>query len=95
VFAQFGVLEPLAYANVSDTQLSVARHFGGTSINGRAFYYVAETDELLRSDVFKWVEKRRADAAIAQRNAQAVEAAVRQGALFAPPAAEPETKGKT
>ncbi len=85
-FATFGVLDPLAYANVTDTQLSVARHFGGASINGRAFYYVAETDELLRSDLFKWLHKRRADAVIARRNAEAVEAVVRQGVLQLRPA---------
>ena len=48
-----------------------------------------ETDELLRAHVLQWLHKRRADAAIAQRNAQAVEAAVRQGVLCLQPAGEP------
>lgn len=94
-FERFGVLDPLAYANVTDTQLSVARHFGGASVNSRAFYYIPETDELVRSDVFKWVHKRRADAAIALRNAQAVDAAVRQGVLHLQPAGSQNNHGKT
>lgn len=94
-FERFGVVDPLAYANVTDTQLSVARHFGGASINNRAFYYVAETDELLRADVFKWLERRRADAVIARRNADAVDAAVRQGVLHLQPAGSQNNQGKT
>ena len=39
--------------HVSKTQLSTARHFGGCKINGAAYVYDAEKDELVRSDIVK------------------------------------------
>jgi hypothetical protein len=77
VFERFGLQETLAYANVCDTQLSIARHYGGATVNGRSFYYLPDTDELLRRDVFRWIERRRSDAVIAQRQAE-------EAALFFP-----------
>jgi hypothetical protein len=82
VFAQFGVREPLAYADISNTQLSVFRHYGGGSVNGHAFYYVPETDELLRHDVIKWIERQRSDAVIAKRQAEEAAARAAQGLLL-------------
>lgn len=74
-FAHFGMGDALAYAEVTHTQLSVARHFGGATVNGATYYYIAQTDELVRADVFKWVHRVRADACRAQaaaaRDAQA------------------------
>lgn len=71
VFEHFGVRDTLAYAGVSDTIFSPARMFGALTINGALYLYSPSTDELLRQDVIKWVERRRADAILAQRNAQA------------------------
>jgi hypothetical protein len=82
VFQQFGVREPLAYADVCNTQLSVARFYGGCTVNGQHFYYLPDTDELLRGDVFKWIECRRADEVIASRRAEEARAAAMQGPLF-------------
>ena len=39
--------------NVSQTQLSVARFYGGCSLNGADYHYDAESDTLTRIDVWK------------------------------------------
>jgi len=39
--------------NVSHTQLSVARHFGGCTFSGAHYHYDAETDTLIRADIWK------------------------------------------
>ena len=39
--------------NVSQTQLSVARFYGGCSLNGADYHYDAESDTLTRMDVWK------------------------------------------
>lgn len=39
--------------NVSQTQLSVARHYGGCKFNGADYHYDAESDTLTRMDVWK------------------------------------------
>jgi len=49
--------ESIAYANVSNTQLSVARHFGGCKIEGKEFVYNPTDDSLIRKDVIKWLSK--------------------------------------
>ena len=81
-FVQFGAVEPLAYAGVSNTQLSIARHYRGMQVNGQFFYYMVETDELLRHDLFKWLHKRRADEAIAAHRAEEAAARAAQGNLI-------------
>ena len=81
-FAQFGVHETLAYAGVSNTQLSIARHYRGLQVNGRFFYYMAETDELVRHDLFKWLHKRRTDEALAAHRAEEAAARAAQGSMF-------------
>lgn len=48
----------LAYNNVSQTQLSIARYYGGIKINGNHYTYMP-TDELIRDDVLKFVTKLR------------------------------------
>ena len=50
---------PFAISGVSNTQLSVARYFGGCKFQGRNYLYLPETDELLRDDVVKWLKKYR------------------------------------
>ena len=49
--------ESIAYANVSNTQLSVARHFGRCKIEGKEFVYNPTDDSLIRKDVIKWLSK--------------------------------------
>jgi hypothetical protein len=39
--------------NVSQTQLSIARHYGGIKFNGADYHYDAESDTLTRMDVWK------------------------------------------
>jgi hypothetical protein len=85
VFAHFGVkpeAPALAYSNVSDTQLSLARHYGGATVNGASYFYCADTDELIRHDVFRWIERQRSDAVIAQRQAEEAAARAAQGSLL-------------
>jgi hypothetical protein len=53
---------PYVIGGVSHSQFSVARHFGGCTYGGREYAYIPTTDELIREDVVKWVEKRRKEA---------------------------------
>lgn len=39
--------------HASQTQLSVARLFGGCKFNGADYHYDAENDELVRMDIWK------------------------------------------
>lgn len=39
--------------NVSQTQFSVARHYGGCKFNGADYHYDAASDTLTRMDVWK------------------------------------------
>ena len=45
---------PFGMSNVSKTQLSIARYFGGITYNGASYVYNPITDELIRGDVLKW-----------------------------------------
>ena len=53
---------PIMYCDVSYSQLSLARHAGGAMVHGRRFTYVTATDELIRDDLLKWIERRRREA---------------------------------
>lgn len=48
---------PFAISNVSQTQLSIARHFGGIKFHGHCYTYNPEADELVRNDVLRWLKK--------------------------------------
>ena len=48
---------PYGMTNVSMTQFSVARHYGGIIFNGERYTYLPRTDELIRDDVLKWKHK--------------------------------------
>lgn len=50
---------PFAIGGVSQSQLSIARHYGGCKFQGRNYLYLPGTDELLRDDVVKWLAKHR------------------------------------
>ena len=44
---------------VSQTQLSIARHFGGIFFNDEHYRYFPDTDELIRDDVVRWMKKQK------------------------------------
>jgi hypothetical protein len=69
---------PLIYREVMNTQLSVARFFGGVKLNGHHFTYFPAGDELIRDDVLKWLTKRRK----AARKAEKAAAKAAQGDLI-------------
>lgn len=48
------------YHNISHTQMSIARHYGGLTVNGSTYEYDAEQDRLIRSDIAKRDEKLKA-----------------------------------
>ena len=50
---------PFGMTNVSMTQLSIARHYGGIRYNGDQYTYFQDTDELVRDDVLKWQRKQK------------------------------------
>ena len=45
--------KPERIYNVSQTQLSVARHYGGCKFNGADYHYDAASDTLTRMDIWK------------------------------------------
>ena len=49
---------PYGMTNVSMTQLSIARHYGGCTYQGDYYIYLPHTDELIREDVLKWKRKK-------------------------------------
>ena len=52
---------PFGMTNVSMTQLSIARYYGGITYNGEAYVYIPKTDELIRQDVLRWKKKRKTE----------------------------------
>lgn len=48
---------PFGIKNVSSSQFSIARHYGGIKYNGDSYTYLPPTDELIRDDVLKWQQK--------------------------------------
>lgn len=54
---------PFVINGVSNGQLSIARHYGGCTFRctfqGKKYIYMPLTDELIRDDVVKWLEKYR------------------------------------
>ena len=74
---------PFGMANVSMTQLSIARHYGGIKFNGDHYTYFADTDELVRDDVLKWQRKQKR--AKPNGGTEARRVAVASGALLAVP----------
>jgi hypothetical protein len=66
---------PFAISNVSMTQFSIARHYGGIKWQGSDYLYIQTTDELIRDDVNQWIAKRRRDQRKASRAKQQMEQA--------------------
>ena len=48
---------PYGVRRVSQTQLSIARHYGGILFRGERYTYIPPTDELIRDDVLEWKRK--------------------------------------
>ena len=48
------------YYNISHSQMSIARHYGGMKVNGSEYHYNAENDSLVRRDIWKKDEKEKA-----------------------------------
>ena len=47
----------VAISRVSYTQFSIARHYGGCTIDGKTYTYFPQDDLLVRDDVVKFVNK--------------------------------------
>jgi hypothetical protein len=56
---------PYGMTNISQTQFSIARHYGGLKFQGDSYTYLPQTDELIRDDVWRW-KRRQARKAKAQ-----------------------------
>lgn len=52
---------PYLFRDVKDGQLSIGRHYGGITFQGEYYIYLLQTDELIRLDVFKLVNSRKAE----------------------------------
>ncbi len=52
---KFGGTENVAYANISETQLSIAKYSFGAKIHGKHYVYNPIDDSLIREDVVKWI----------------------------------------
>lgn len=50
---------PFAIQGVMNTQMSIARFYGGIRYNGDAYTYMPDGDELIRDDVLMFVTKLR------------------------------------
>ncbi len=57
--SKFGKDTNVAYANISHGPLSVARHYGSATVQGKYYIYNPADDSLIRKDVVKWVAKRK------------------------------------
>lgn len=62
---------PYCIQGVSQTQFSVARHYGSCRFNDHLYIYFQPTDELIRDDVLKFVAKlRKKKPELVQENGQ-------------------------
>ena len=66
--------KPERIYNVSATQFSIARHYGGCNVNGVDYHYNQASDTLIREDVLKAelaeIKKAAADQKKKQQEAQ-------------------------
>lgn len=70
------------HRNVSQSLLSIARHSGGTRINGVRFDYLPEHDELVLAALLKDIARMRRAEAAALRKFKRTAAKAAQGALL-------------
>lgn len=61
---------PFIIRNVTATQFSIARHYGGINYAGHFYAYFAATDELVRDDCLKLVAKLRKKKPVAKQETQ-------------------------
>lgn len=69
---------PAIISGVSQSQFSIARHYGGCLAYGKNYVYAPPTDELIRADVVKALAKIRRDAEKSRLKVMAE----KQGVLF-------------
>lgn len=62
VMVQLPADTPYIITGVTHSQFSVARHYGACKFQGHGYTYNPVTDELVRNDVLKLVEKIRKEA---------------------------------
>lgn len=55
--AKFDPTETIAWPQVSMSQLSVARYYGGCTVNDKWFIYFPASDMLIRDDVVAFINK--------------------------------------
>ena len=58
------------FYNVSQSQLSIARYYGGLTFNGAHYYYDAASDTLTRADVWAAQEADRKATVAAEKRAE-------------------------
>jgi muramoyltetrapeptide carboxypeptidase LdcA involved in peptidoglycan recycling len=58
--------DTIGWRDISMTQLSIARHYGGAKFNGKTFTYFPADDSLWRDDVVQAVQKQRKAAKVAE-----------------------------
>lgn len=73
---------PYLIMGVSNSQFSVARHFGGITYQGVGYVYIPTTDELIRRDALALVERRRREAEKTKRADEKQRAQDAQGGLL-------------
>jgi hypothetical protein len=54
---------PYLIRGVRQTQFSIARHYGGITYAGQSYLYDPITDELIRHDVLRFIQRRRKEQA--------------------------------
>lgn len=52
----------IGWRSVSDTQLSISRHYGGMTVQGRYYFYFPADDSLWRDDVVRAIRQARKSA---------------------------------
>jgi hypothetical protein len=50
---------PYLIQGVCHTQFSIARHYAGVTYAGHSYVYIPPTDELIRADVLRFIQRRR------------------------------------
>ena len=59
---------PYGMTNISMTQLSIAKYYGGCTFQNERYTYVPDTDELIRNDVLRWKKTQERKAKKSERN---------------------------
>lgn len=75
-------LTPFVIMNVSNTQFSIARHYGGITYQGAGYAHLPDHDELIRRDVLEMVQRYRKEIAKTKRDAEKQIADDAQGDLL-------------